>query len=89
MNEQPRQKNMANELAKEIDMYVKGLDIPRELLDSLKRIDTEMSGKRTQSAIDDLNIEFLEAVIGEIKEKGLISGVHCMAGNYEDYSKDS
>ncbi len=70
-------------IAKGFDMFVPGVDVPKEILERWKRVKTDVSDKKEQKEIyDQLNYEFFKPFITELKSKGLLAGVHCMAVHY-------
>lgn len=70
-------------MAKGFDMFVPGVSVPKEILERWKRVKTDVSDKKEQKEIyDQLNYEFFKPFIIELKSKGLITGVHCMAVKY-------
>jgi len=70
-------------IAKGFDMFVPGVSVPKEILERWKRVKTDVSDKKEQKEIyDQLNYEFFKPFISELKSKGLLNGVHCMAVHY-------
>ncbi len=70
-------------IAKGFDMFVPGVDVPKEILERWKSVKTNVSDKKEQKqTYDQLNYEFFKPFITELKAKGLLSGVHCMAVHY-------
>ena len=70
-------------MAKGFDMFVPGVSVPKEILERWKRVKTNVSNKKEQKEIyDQLNYEFFKPFIIELKSKGLLAGVHCMAVHY-------
>ena len=70
-------------IAKGFDMFVPGVSVPKEILERWKRVKTDVADKKEQKEIyDQLNYEFFKPFISELKSKGLLAGVHCMAVHY-------
>lgn len=71
-------------MAKGFDTFVPGVDVPKEILAKWKNIKTEFKhDKAEQKRIyDQANYEFFKPFISELKKKGLLAGVHCMAVHY-------
>ena len=70
-------------IAKGFDMFVPGVDVPKEILARWKSVKTDISDKAQQKeAYDQLNYEFFKPFITELKSKNLLAGVHCMAVHY-------
>ncbi len=70
-------------IAKGFDMFVPGVDVPKDILERWKRVKTDVSDKKEQKeTYDQLNYEFFKPFITELKAKGLLAGVHCMAVHY-------
>ncbi|MFX1393879.1 MAG: methylenetetrahydrofolate reductase [Promethearchaeota archaeon] len=70
-------------IAKGFDMFVPGVDVPKEILAKWKSVKTDISDKSEQKRIyDQLNYEFFKSFISELKSKKLLAGVHCMAVHY-------
>ena len=64
-------------------MFVPGVDVPKDVLERWKRVKTDVSDKKEQKDVyDQLNYEFFKPIITELKSKGLLAGVHCMAVHY-------
>ncbi|MFX0004591.1 MAG: methylenetetrahydrofolate reductase [Candidatus Hodarchaeota archaeon] len=71
-------------IAKGFDMFVPGVDVPKDILAKWKNIKTEFKDdKKEQNRMyDQANYEFFKPFISELKKKGLLAGVHCMAVHY-------
>jgi len=71
-------------MAKGFDTFVPGVDVPKDILTKWKNIKTEFKhDKAEQKRIyDQANYEFFKPFISELKKKGLLAGVHCMAVHY-------
>ena len=71
-------------MAKGFDTFVPGVDVPKDILAKWKNIKTEFKhDKAEQKRIyDQANYEFFKPFISELKKKGLLAGVHCMAVHY-------
>ena len=70
-------------IAKGFDTFVPGVDVPKDILARWKRVKTDVTDKKEQKEMyDQLNFEFFKPFIIELKSKGLLSGVHCMAVHY-------
>ena len=71
-------------IAKGFDTFVPGVDVPKDILAKWKNIKTEFKdNKAEQNRIyDQANYEFFKPFISELKKKGLLAGVHCMAVHY-------
>lgn len=70
-------------IAKGFDMFVPGVDVPKDILERWKRVKTNVIDKKEQKeTYDQLNYEFFKPFITELKSKGLLAGVHCMAVHY-------
>ena len=70
-------------MAKGFDMFVPGVDVPKEILERWKSVKTNVTDKKEQKqTYDQLNYEFFKPFITELKTKGLLAGVHCMAVHY-------
>jgi len=71
-------------MAKGFDTFVPGVDVPKDILAKWKNIKTEFKhDKAEQKRIyDQANYEFFKPFISELKRKGLLAGVHCMAVHY-------
>lgn len=65
--------------------FIPGVSVPKFLLDELKRAKKEFKEdkKKRNQRIDDINIEFFEPFIREIKKTTKAAGIHCMAVHYE------
>jgi methylenetetrahydrofolate reductase (NADPH) len=71
-------------IAKGFDTFVPGVDVPKDILAKWKNIKTEFKhDKKEQKRLyDQANYEFFKPFISELKRKGLLAGVHCMAVHY-------
>ncbi|MFX1387107.1 MAG: methylenetetrahydrofolate reductase [Promethearchaeota archaeon] len=71
-------------IAKGFDTFVPGVDVPKEILAKWKNIKTEFKDdkKEQKRLYDQANYEFFKPFISELKKKGLLAGVHCMAVHY-------
>ncbi|MFX1238451.1 MAG: methylenetetrahydrofolate reductase [Promethearchaeota archaeon] len=70
-------------IAKGFDMFVPGVDVPRDILAKWKSVKTDITDKKQQKeAYDQMNYEFFKPFISELKAKKLLAGVHCMAVHY-------
>ena len=70
-------------IAKGFDMFVPGVDVPKEILAKWKSVKTDIGDKSEQNRMyDQLNYEFFKPFISELKSKKLLAGVHCMAVHY-------
>jgi 5,10-methylenetetrahydrofolate reductase len=71
-------------IAKGFDVFVPGVSVPKEILAKWKAIKTEFKDdkKEQKRLYDQANYEFFKPFITELKKKGLLAGVHCMAVHY-------
>jgi 5,10-methylenetetrahydrofolate reductase len=71
-------------IAKGFDTFVPGVDVPKDILAKWKKIKTEFKDDKTEQKrmYDQANYEFFKPFISELKKKGLLAGVHCMAVHY-------
>ncbi len=71
-------------IAKGFDTFVPGVDVPKDILAKWKNIKTEFKDdkKEQKRMYDQANYEFFKPFISELKKKGLLAGVHCMAVHY-------
>ncbi|MFW9989674.1 MAG: methylenetetrahydrofolate reductase [Candidatus Odinarchaeota archaeon] len=71
-------------IAKGFDTFVPGVDVPKDILAKWKNIKTEFKDdkKEQKRMYDQANYEFFKPFISELKRKGLLAGVHCMAVHY-------
>ncbi|MFW9877598.1 MAG: methylenetetrahydrofolate reductase [Candidatus Thorarchaeota archaeon] len=71
-------------IAKGFDMFVPGVNVPQDILAKWKNIKTEFKDdkKEQKRMYDQANYEFFKPFISELKRKGLLAGVHCMAVHY-------
>jgi 5,10-methylenetetrahydrofolate reductase len=65
--------------------YIPGVSVPQDLLSALKKAKKEFKEdkKKRNERIDQINIEFFEPFIKEIKKTTKAAGIHCMAVHYE------
>jgi len=70
-------------IAKGFDEFVPGVSVPKDILAQWKAIKKDVTDKKMQNeAYDQANYEFFKPFITELKKKGLLAGVHCMAVHY-------
>ena len=70
-------------IAKGFDMFVPGVDVPKDILAKWKGIKTDITDKKAQQeAYDQANYEFFKPFVTELKAKKLLAGIHCMAVHY-------
>ncbi|MHA1148305.1 MAG: methylenetetrahydrofolate reductase [Promethearchaeota archaeon] len=70
-------------IAKGFDMFVPGVDVPKDVLAKWKKIKTDITDKAEQKRMyDQANYEFFKPFVTELKSKGLLDGIHCMAVHY-------
>ncbi|MFW9943350.1 MAG: methylenetetrahydrofolate reductase [Candidatus Thorarchaeota archaeon] len=71
-------------IAKGFDTFVPGVDVPKDILAKWKLIKTEFKTDKAEQKrmYDQANYEFFKPFISELKKKGLLAGVHCMAVHY-------
>jgi len=71
-------------IAKGFDTFVPGVDVPKDILAKWKNIKTEFKDNKAEQKriYDQANYEFFKPFISELKKKGLLAGVHCMAVHY-------
>ena len=70
-------------IVKGFDTFVPGVCVPKDILSQWKSIKTDYSDKKMKKeAYDQANYEFFKPFISELKKKGLLAGVHCMAVHY-------
>jgi methylenetetrahydrofolate reductase (NADPH) len=70
-------------MAKGFDTFVPGVDVPKDILARWKDVKKNTTDKKEKKAkYDQLNYEFFEPFITELKKKDLLAGVHCMAVHY-------
>ncbi len=70
-------------IAKGFDMFVPGVDVPKEILAKWKSVKTDITDKKQQQdTYDQMNYEFFKPFISELKSKKLLAGIHCMAVHY-------
>ncbi|MGQ4875988.1 MAG: methylenetetrahydrofolate reductase [Promethearchaeota archaeon] len=70
-------------IAKGFDTFVPGVSVPKEILEKWKKIKTDITDKKEQKRMyDQANYEFFKPFITELKKKGLLAGIHCMAVHY-------
>jgi hypothetical protein len=70
-------------VAAEFNKFVPGVQVPRDLLDKLKRVKKESKSKaQKREKYDKVNIEFFAPFIAELKKSGLCVGCHIMSVHY-------
>ncbi|MBD3195321.1 MAG: hypothetical protein GF317_09715 [Candidatus Lokiarchaeota archaeon] len=70
-------------IAKGFDTFVPGVSVPPDILAKWKGIKKNITDKKEKkAAYDEANYEFFKPFITELKKKGLLAGVHCMAVHY-------
>ena len=70
-------------IAKGFDEFVPGVNVPKDILNKWKAIKTDISDKKKQKqAYDKANYGFFKPFITELRNKKLITGIHCMAVHY-------
>ncbi|TXT56156.1 MAG: Bifunctional homocysteine S-methyltransferase/5,10-methylenetetrahydrofolate reductase [Promethearchaeota archaeon] len=70
-------------MAKGFDTFVPGVDVPKDILARWKDVKKNTTDKKEKKAkYDQLNYEFFNPFITELKKKDLLAGVHCMAVHY-------
>lgn len=71
-------------IAKGFDEFVPGVSVPKDILAKWKSIKTEYStDKKMQNEVYDYaNYEFFKPFITELRQKNLLTGIHCMAVHY-------
>lgn len=70
-------------IAKGFDMFVPGVDVPKDILAKWKKIKTDITDKKEQARMyDQANYEFFKPFVTELKAKKLLAGIHCMAVHY-------
>ncbi|MFO8018414.1 MAG: methylenetetrahydrofolate reductase [Promethearchaeia archaeon] len=70
-------------IAKGFDMFVPGVDVPKEVLASWKDVKKNAPNKeKKREMYDELNYKHFKPFITELKSKDLIDGIHCMAVHY-------
>ncbi|TXT65385.1 MAG: Bifunctional homocysteine S-methyltransferase/5,10-methylenetetrahydrofolate reductase [Promethearchaeota archaeon] len=70
-------------IAKGFDEFVPGVSVPKDILAQWKSIKKEITDKKDQKeAYDNANYEFFKPFITELRKKGLLDGIHCMAVHY-------
>ena len=65
------------------DKYIPGVSVPKDLLGELKTAKKMEDKKARNAKIDQINIDFFEPFIKEIKKTTKAAGIHCMAVHYE------
>jgi len=72
-------------IASYFDKYIPGVSVPKYLLSALKKAkkDFKEDKKKRNNKIDQINIDFFEPFIKEIKKTTKARGIHCMAVHYE------
>jgi len=70
-------------IAKGFDEFVPGVSVPPDILAHWKSIKKEITNKKEQKdAYAQANYEFFKPFITELRRKGLLDGIHCMAVHY-------
>jgi len=70
-------------IAKGFDTFVPGVSVPKEILAKWKSVKKEVTDKKQKKELyDQYNYELFKPFIGELRKKGLIDGIHCMAVHY-------
>ncbi len=72
-------------IASYFDKFIPGVSVPKDLLSALKKAkkDFKEDKKKRNERIDQINIDFYEPFIKEIKKTTKARGIHCMAVHYE------
>jgi len=65
------------------DKYIPGVRVPTELLDAMKRCKDEPDKEKRKQLYDEVNIDFFEPFIKEIRKTTKAAGIHVMAVLYE------
>ncbi|MFW9940160.1 MAG: methylenetetrahydrofolate reductase [Candidatus Thorarchaeota archaeon] len=63
--------------------YIPGVSVPQDFLEALKKAKKIKDKQEKYAAIDNINLEFFEPFIKEIKKTTKAAGIHCMAVHYE------
>ena len=63
--------------------YIPGVSVPQDFLNALKKAKKIKDKQEKYTAIDNINLEFFEPFIKEIKKTTKAAGIHCMAVHYE------
>ncbi len=70
-------------IAKGFDTFVPGVSVPKEILAKWKSVKKDVTDKKQKKELyDQYNYELFKPFIGELRKKGLIDGIHCMAVHY-------
>ena len=69
-------------IAKGFDEMVPGVSVPKDLLASFKNVKKNFEKKDRKAGYRKLNVDFFVPMLKELKNKGLVSGLHCMAVHY-------
>lgn len=66
------------------DKYIPGVHVPKDLLEAMRRCKEEESDKQKRlKRYDDVNMEFFEPFIKEVRKTTKAAGIHVMAVLYE------
>lgn len=65
------------------DKYIPGVHVPKELLEAMRRCKDEPDKGKRQKRYDEVNMDFFEPFIREIRKTTRAAGVHIMAVLYE------
>ncbi|MHA1144614.1 MAG: methylenetetrahydrofolate reductase [Candidatus Helarchaeota archaeon] len=70
-------------IAKYFNDYIPGVSVPKEILAKMKATKQISNKEEKKAKIDQINVDFFEPFIAEIKKTTKAAGVHCMAVLYE------
>ncbi|MFX1259168.1 MAG: methylenetetrahydrofolate reductase [Promethearchaeota archaeon] len=70
-------------IADYFDKNIPGVSVPKDILGKLKSAKKIEDKKQRNANIDQINVEFFEPFIKEIKKTTKAAGIHCMAVHYE------
>jgi len=65
------------------DKYIPGVSVPEDLLEEMRRCKEEPDKDKRQGRYDEVNIEFFEPFIREVRKTTKAAGIHVMAVFYE------
>ncbi|RLI09653.1 hypothetical protein DRO42_03730 [Candidatus Bathyarchaeota archaeon] len=65
------------------DKYIPGVHVPKELLEGMRRCKDEPDKEKRKALYDQVNIDFFEPFIKEIRKTTKAAGIHVMAVFYE------
>ena len=65
------------------DKYIPGVSVPEDLLEEMRRCKEEPDKDKRQGRYDEVNIEFFEPFIKEVRKTTKAAGIHVMAVFYE------